>query len=353
PEKKTTKRALAVFAIFSICIALLSTNTTSHSGPNLAPIHVVLIIPFVVDEVIVVIIPAILSLCDTLNIWFRRLSTELKVITGVSDREARSPDDIGFAIVAIDRIPINVTGHFNDIFLGRHVSFGPVALRRPRISEGNYIDTMRLCGIADAIAYLHKNEIVHGDIKAGNVLINDHGRPLVCDFGLAKMPYCKTSTERKGAGTVRWQSPEIWDNTPRSLASDTYAFAMTIAEILTRDVPFAHLHTEVAVIKAVLTYDERPLISPQTSPTGISYENCWSVAKSCWPTLPQDRISMAEALQRLQGDPSLTAETSGTSSEPEPDANPYNSTDLESNSSQERGGEDSDRNRAIGLVLNG
>ncbi|KAG8921028.1 mitogen-activated protein kinase kinase kinase 9, partial [Tulasnella sp. 417] len=199
-----------------------------------------------------------------------------------------------------------------------------------------------LCGIADAIAYLHRKGIVHGDIKAGNVLIDGDGGPLVCDFGLAKMPYCKTSTERKGAGTVRWQSPEIWDNTPRSLASDTYAFAMTIAEILTRDVPFAHLHSEVAVIKAVLTCDERPLMTPEASTTGISYEHTWSVAKSCWPTLPQDRISMAEALQRLRADPSLAIESGGTSSESEQDANPENSTDLPSSTRQEQGCEEGD-----------
>lgn len=160
PEKEITKRALAVFATFSV--ALLSINTTSHSASDLAPVHVILIIPFVVDEVIVAIIPAIPSLLHTLHIWFRRLSTELKVISGLGNREACSPDDIGFAIVSIDRIPINVTGHFNDIFLGRHVSFGQVALRRPRISEGNYRDTMRVrteCGMHFTAADLYPTEV--------------------------------------------------------------------------------------------------------------------------------------------------------------------------------------------------
>ncbi|KIO22674.1 hypothetical protein M407DRAFT_27782 [Tulasnella calospora MUT 4182] len=297
-------------------------------------------------------------------------------IAAVGNHEAFTLEDIGFAIISIDRMPINVTGHFNDIFLGKHASFGQVALRRPRVSESNYRDTMRrfqretktwrsldhpyilpllgifkrdehiyfvspfaengclleyladrprvnrislLSGIADAIAYLHNNGIVHGDIKAGNVLINGRECPLLCDFGLAKMPYCKTSTERKGAGTVRWQSPELWDNIPRSLASDTYAFAMTIAETLTGDVPFGHLHSEVAVIKAVLTCDERPFMTPQASPTGISYESAWSVAKSCWSTLPQDRISMTKALQRLRADPSLAKKSSDTSPEPGPE----------------------------------
>ncbi|KAG8943048.1 hypothetical protein FRC04_003259 [Tulasnella sp. 424] len=43
----------------------------------------------------------------------------------------------------MDPVPINVTGHFNDIFLGYHETFGQVALRRPRISDSNYADAIR------------------------------------------------------------------------------------------------------------------------------------------------------------------------------------------------------------------
>lgn len=132
---------LAVFATFSL--ALLSRNITSHSSDD-PPIHVVLVIPFVVEKVIVLIIPAIPSLLDTLNVWLGRFSTESADITTEGDCEASTLDDIGFAIISIDRIPINVTGHFNDIFLGQHETFGQVALRRPRVSESNYPDTIRV-----------------------------------------------------------------------------------------------------------------------------------------------------------------------------------------------------------------
>ncbi|KAG8961227.1 hypothetical protein FRC00_012912 [Tulasnella sp. 408] len=264
-------------------------------------------------------------------------------------------------------MPVNVTGHFNDIFLGKHASFGKVVLRRPRLSESNYRDAERrfqretttwrsldhpcilpllgsfkrnehfyfvcpfaeygtlleylanrpdvnrirlLCGIADAIAYLHNDGIVHGDIKAGNVLINGRERPLLCDFGLAK---CHTAKPPQ-----RGKVPGLFAGKVRSYGRISRGHSPP-----TRDVPFAHLHNEVAVIKAVLTCDERPLTTPQVSPTGISYENIWSVAQSCWSKLPLDRISMAEALQRLRADPSLARESTGTSPEPDPE-NPTN-----------------------------
>lgn len=89
----------------------------------------------------------------------------------------------------------------------------------------------QLCEGADAINYLHESNVVHGDIKGSNILINDNGHSLLCDFGLTKMTQSKTSTTMRGAGTTRWQSPELWEDIPKSFASDVYAFAMTIVEV--------------------------------------------------------------------------------------------------------------------------
>ncbi|KAG8920213.1 hypothetical protein FRC01_000873 [Tulasnella sp. 417] len=163
---------------------------------------------------------------------------------------------------------------------------------------------MPLCETSDAVSYLHREDIVHGDIKAGNLLISDHGHVLLCDFGLTKSTYAQTSTALKGAGTVRWQSPELWDNAPRTFASDVYAFSMTINEVLTGLPPFPHLENEMAVMMAVYQRDERPVKDPLEF-EGISYENAWNVAEAGWPKVPGDRISMSEAFRLLSADPSL------------------------------------------------
>ncbi|KAG8923171.1 hypothetical protein FRC01_013123, partial [Tulasnella sp. 417] len=131
-----------------------------------------------------------------------------------------------------------------------------------------------LCETSDAVGYLHREEVVHGDIKAGNLLISDHGHVLLCDFGLTKSTYAQTSTALKGAGTLRWQSPELWNNEPRSFASDVYAFSMTIVEVLSELPPFSPLENEVAVMIAVYQKDERPTKSPLEF-NGVSYENAW------------------------------------------------------------------------------
>ncbi|KAG8922847.1 hypothetical protein FRC00_006954, partial [Tulasnella sp. 408] len=170
------------------------------------------------------------------------------------------------------------------------------------------VDRIRwLCETADAVRYLHnyKEGVVHGDLKASNILIDDNGHCRLCDFGLTKVASSSTSTAMRGVGTLRWQSPELWDNAPKSFESDVYAFGMTITEVLKGEVPFSNFTAEGTFIKAVMA-GERPSRIPTLSPDGISYEDIWDVAAACWPENPADRITMSEAFHRIQADPSLT-----------------------------------------------
>ncbi|KAG8921294.1 hypothetical protein FRC01_000322 [Tulasnella sp. 417] len=272
-------------------------------------------------------------------------------------------DDIRNSITWISPYPVKINGRFCDVFEGNHTKAGRVALKRPRIGAtgyddvilrrfereaaawrmlrhphvlrflgtlkygghiyfvspfikngtlveyiGDYPDVNRiqlLCETADAVHYLHKEGIVHGDLKANNILIDDNGSSLLCDFGLSRTTDSRTSTSMKGAGTFRWQSPELWENRPKSFESDVYAFGMTIAEVLTGKVPFADLQNNMAVMFAVMTRDERPSRVPIKSSSGVCYESIWHIAAACWPRDPTERISMLDALGRIQKDPSL------------------------------------------------
>lgn len=80
--------------------------------------------------------------------------------------------------------------------------------------------------------YLHQHQVVHGDMKAQNVLISDTGHALLCDFGLSKaLQSMVTSTELHGAGSTRWMAPEIFDGESKTSQSDVYAYGITIAEV--------------------------------------------------------------------------------------------------------------------------
>ncbi|KAG8922871.1 hypothetical protein FRC01_013501 [Tulasnella sp. 417] len=142
-------------------------------------------------------------------------------------------DDISRFITNVPSEPIYVNGRFGDIFKATHQTIGEVALKRLRIAGATVDDeVIRLCETSDAVDYLHSENIIHGDIKSTNILINASGHILLCDFGLSKSITDQTSTALKGAGTPRWQSPELWDNAAKTFASDVYAFSMTIVEVM-------------------------------------------------------------------------------------------------------------------------
>ncbi|KZS96505.1 kinase-like protein, partial [Sistotremastrum niveocremeum HHB9708] len=73
-------------------------------------------------------------------------------------------------------------------------------------------------GVAEGLQYLHDNQIIHGDIKSGNVLMSECGTPLLSDFGLAILDddslnlsseHITTSTTGVH-GTTRWMAPELF-----------------------------------------------------------------------------------------------------------------------------------------------
>lgn len=93
----------------------------------------------------------------------------------------------------------------------------------------------QITGIASGLAYLHSRNVIHGDLKAANILLDDALNPKICDFGMAKVlhtEYELTSAALKGGGSWRWMSPElIEEESKKTTESDIYAFGMTIAEV--------------------------------------------------------------------------------------------------------------------------
>lgn len=93
------------------------------------------------------------------------------------------------------------------------------------------LTSSQLAEVISGVAYLHEAGIVHGDIKAANVLVSFDVHALLCDFGLAKDDRDVTSTVVKGAGSCPWMSPEVLKGESRTFSSDTWAVGMLIYEV--------------------------------------------------------------------------------------------------------------------------
>ncbi|KAH0582049.1 hypothetical protein H2248_011708 [Termitomyces sp. 'cryptogamus'] len=96
---------------------------------------------------------------------------------------------------------------------------------------------------ANGVDYLHKNDIIHGDLKGFNVLIDISGRAYLADFGLSSVTDPEiikwTSQPAIGSkgGTTRWKAPELFKFKTTTIqayntkASDVYAWACICYEV--------------------------------------------------------------------------------------------------------------------------
>ncbi|KAG8900010.1 Leucine-rich repeat serine/threonine-protein kinase 2 [Tulasnella sp. 403] len=176
------------------------------------------------------------------------------------------------------------------------------------VSANPTVDRVKfLYETALALEYMHGLPFVHGDIKAGNVLVSSDKHVLLCDFGLARSATKDTDPLLKGFGSLRWQAPELMDGNPKSTSSDVYAFGMTIFEVLSGKLPFWNYDADSAIMFAVMFQYERPSQEPGFSPLGKSYDWLWNLASKCWATLPNSRPSMIDVVHLFESAPLETA----------------------------------------------
>jgi len=93
--------------------------------------------------------------------------------------------------------------------------------------------------VGSALQYAHRHGVVHRDVKPANVMIEDSGWALVCDFGVARA-FGSVSLTQTGAslGTPRYMSPEQFEGQPVDGRCDQYSLAIFVWEALTGAVPF-------------------------------------------------------------------------------------------------------------------
>jgi serine/threonine protein kinase len=132
--------------------------------------------------------------------------------------------------------------------------------RQQRISELEALDIGYRIGSALDMALKHN--LLHRDIKPGNILFNADNEPKLVDFGLARKADADTEISNVTEGTPYYVAPEKIKREPETFLSDMYSLGATLYHALTGHVPFeaptveelvaAHVHTALTPPNLVL-----------------------------------------------------------------------------------------------------
>ncbi len=182
-----------------------------------------------------------------------------------------------------------------------------------------------ISAIAEGLDYAHSRNILHRDLKPGNILIDIDRGPMLTDFGLAKLigdNSASLSASGTVVGTPHYIAPEVWEGKGSSPQSDIYALGCVLFELLTGGKLFSG-ETSPVVMMAHFQPHNLPGQWPPGVPPGVTGVLEKALAKN-----PADRYNwageLAAALQALppQAQPRVTVQPAAESQPPHPGSPP-------------------------------
>lgn len=147
-----------------------------------------------------------------------------------------------------------------------------------------------ICG---ALKQAHDHGIIHRDIKPANLLLDEHDRAKLSDFGIAKLFGDTQMTVGGVLGTVDFMAPEQADGIPPTPRCDLYSMGAVLYSLLAGRAPFRG--KTVAEVLQKLRYDEPVPVGRLNSETPPQLE---AIIAQLLEKEPSDRIPTALALAK-------------------------------------------------------
>jgi len=155
--------------------------------------------------------------------------------------------------------------------------------------DHNHVKTI-LEQVASGLAYAHERDVIHRDLKPGNILLDDKGVARISDFGFARAISADSMSMSMGGGmlgTPSYMAPEIWEGKPPVPASDIYSLGCIAHEMLSGEQLFQG-ETPVQIMHDHIVRGPVPI-------EGIA--PAWqSFLDRCLQANPADRYSSANAV---------------------------------------------------------
>jgi serine/threonine protein kinase len=166
---------------------------------------------------------------------------------------------------------------------------------KPLKGPAQAVEALRLAAqIAEALEAAHRKNVIHRDLKPGNVLVTSEGIVKLLDFGLAKQIGNSDETqsvEGTVVGTAAYMSPEQAQGKRLDARSDVFSFGAVLYELLSGRRAF-HGENSISTMAAILHKEPAPLDAPAA---------LQAIVKKCMAKGPALRYqSMAEVRAALR-----------------------------------------------------
>ncbi|ELP84368.1 serine/threonine protein kinase, putative [Entamoeba invadens IP1] len=161
-----------------------------------------------------------------------------------------------------------------------------------------------LLDAAKGISYLHKNGILHRDIKPDNILVFsldviEKMNAKLTDFGSARNVnlLMTNMTFTKGIGTPIYMAPEVLDRKKYKKSSDVYSFAMTMYEVLQWDFVFKKDDERFLHVWNIADFISSGKRLARSDVISIKE---FDIIQNAWKQDPKERIPIEKVIEKLE-----------------------------------------------------
>ncbi|HXY14210.1 MAG TPA: protein kinase [Terriglobales bacterium] len=228
-------------------------------------------------EAMKVLLPDLAGRQDLANRFLR----EIKVLAALNHPNIASLR----TALTLDNQLVMVMEYVEGVTLAARLEQGPI----PVLEALNYIDQ-----VLNALSYAHKQNVIHRDIKPGNMMLMPEGVVKLMDFGIARSASDHSlTTTGMTLGSLHYMSPEQVRGAAIDARSDLYSVGISLYELVTGQPPF-RADSDYSLMAAQLQQQPKPPIELCPSiPADLNEIILTALEKD-----PANRFQTADAFRR-------------------------------------------------------